>query len=67
MQDFCAATQASTFSAQQVLERWLPPGVLLNVNVPLCPWEEINGFSITLPGMSLADHAWMVLDLAAFY
>ena len=30
--------------AQQVLERSLPPSVLLNVNIHLLPWDEINGF-----------------------
>jgi len=51
LQDYCAAAQASKIIAQQVLERRLPPSVLLNVNIPSRPWKEINGFSITRQGM----------------
>jgi 5'-nucleotidase len=51
LQDYCAAANAAGIVARQVLERRLPPSVLLNVNVPLLPWDEINGFSITRQGM----------------
>ena len=51
LQDYCAAAQAARIIAQQVLERRLPPSVLLNVNIPLRSWEEIKGFSITRQGM----------------
>ena len=37
--------------AQQVLERRLPPNVLLNVNMPMIPWEKIRGFKVTRQGM----------------
>jgi 5'-nucleotidase len=50
-QDYCAAAQAAQIVAQKVLERRLPPSILLNVNVPLLPWEDIKGFSITRQGM----------------
>jgi 5'-nucleotidase len=49
--DYCASGQAARAVAEQVLGRGLPPGILLNVNVPLRPWEEIKGFSITRQGM----------------
>ncbi len=45
-----AATIASTL-ARQVLEHGLPPGVLLNVNVPSLRREEIRGLSITRHGL----------------
>jgi 5'-nucleotidase len=51
LQDYCAAGRAAKIIAQQVLERRLPPSVLLNVNVPLRPWDEINGFNITRQGL----------------
>ena len=51
LQHYCAAAKAAGIVAQNVLERSLPPSVLLNVNVPLLPWVEINGFNITRQGM----------------
>ncbi len=51
LQDYCAAAQAAKMIAQQVLERRLPPSVLLNVNVPLRAWDEIKGVNITRQGM----------------
>jgi 5'-nucleotidase len=38
--------------AAQVLERGLPPGVLLNVNVPNLPAGRVRGFRITRQGSS---------------
>ncbi|HBY07561.1 MAG TPA: 5'/3'-nucleotidase SurE [Chloroflexi bacterium] len=50
-QDYSAAACVAQIVAQQVLERRLPPNVLLNVNVPLRPWEKIKGFNITRQGL----------------
>lgn len=33
--------------AGHVLENGLPPGVLLNVNIPCCPYDEIQGLRVT--------------------
>jgi 5'-nucleotidase len=51
LQDYCAAAKAARTVVQHVLERQLPPSILLNVNVPLLPWDEIKGISITRQGM----------------
>jgi 5'-nucleotidase len=51
LQDYEAGAQAARMVAQQVLERRLPPNVLLNVNMPMIPWEKIRGFKVTRQGM----------------
>ena len=37
---------------QKVIENPLPPGVLLNVNIPSVPYEELRGIKITRMGRS---------------
>ena len=49
-----AAAFARKISAE-VLKRGLPPGTLLNVNVPNVPPEEIKGVSVTKQGRSWWD------------
>lgn len=49
-----AATFARKISAE-VLKRGLPPGTLLNVNVPNVPPEEIKGVNVTKQGRSWWD------------
>jgi 5'-nucleotidase len=44
--------------AEEVLERGLPPKVLLNVNVPNLPPEEIKGLRVTRQGGSLYQEGY---------
>jgi 5'-nucleotidase len=45
--DFGPAARVAAAVTAKVLAEGLPPGVLLNVNVPAVPLEEIAGFRIT--------------------
>ncbi len=45
--DFEAAGRYARRLAERVLERGLTPGVLLNVNVPALPFDEIRGVEVT--------------------
>ncbi len=45
--DYRAAEQIASRIAAGVLEDGLPPGVLLNVNIPDCPGEAMKGMLIT--------------------
>jgi 5'-nucleotidase len=54
-----AATFARTISAM-VLKKGLPPGTLLNVNVPDIPKEKILGVAITRQGKSWWDDGFEV-------
>lgn len=45
--DFRTAAKASRQIARQVASRGLPPGILLSVNVPFLPAEQIQGFRVT--------------------
>lgn len=49
--DFSGAGLAARQVARQVIERGLPPGVLLNVNIPYLPFEQFKGFAATRHGM----------------
>ncbi len=40
----------------QVLEHSLPPGILLNINVPYLPADEIKGIRITRQGLRVYDN-----------
>lgn len=51
--DFGAAAQAAQRVAANVLSHGLPEGILLNVNVPYLPLEEIRGVQITRQGMRI--------------
>ena len=44
--DFNAAAHFAQFIAKQILKDGLPEGVLLNVNIPKLPLEEIKGIKI---------------------
>ncbi len=45
--DFEPAGRVARFIAEQVLRRGLPPGILLNVNIPPLPSDQIAGIRIT--------------------
>jgi len=48
--DFEAAARVVASIAEEVLSRGLPPGTLLNVNVPAVPFGEIRGIIVTRLG-----------------
>ncbi len=45
--DFRTAANFARQVVRQVSNRGLPPGILLSVNIPFLPAEQINGFRIT--------------------
>ncbi len=47
------AARAARLIAAQVVERSLPPGVLLNVNVPYLPLAQLAGLACTRQGLRL--------------
>ncbi len=49
--DYRAAAQAAALVARQVIQRGLPGGALLNVNVPGLAFAEIRGVRITRQGL----------------
>ncbi|MBI5197235.1 MAG: 5'/3'-nucleotidase SurE [Nitrospirae bacterium] len=52
---FEAAAEVAVLLAERVFREGLPPGVLLNVNVPNAPWREIAGIRITRQGRRIYD------------
>lgn len=51
--DYTAAANFAAKIAQHVYEKGLPPGVLLNVNVPMLPEDQIKGTAISKMGRSI--------------
>ncbi len=51
--DYTAAANFAQKLARQVNENGLPPGVLLNVNVPMLPEDQIAGTAISKMGRSI--------------
>jgi 5'-nucleotidase len=51
--DYTTAGRVAAVLARQVIERSLPQGVLLNVNVPALAYEALRGMSITRQGRRL--------------
>ncbi|MBI5038872.1 MAG: 5'/3'-nucleotidase SurE [Nitrospirae bacterium] len=52
---FETAAKVAVFLALQIKERLLPPGVLLNVNVPNLDIKEIKGIKMTRQGKRIYD------------
>ena len=50
--DFGYAARIAARIAEMVMERGLPQGTLLNVNVPALPEKEIRGIKVTVQGKS---------------
>lgn len=50
--DFSYAEKVAQQIAREVLEKGLPPGILLNVNIPAVPENEIQGIVVTRQGIS---------------
>jgi 5'-nucleotidase len=51
--DYAAAATVAARLARQILERGLPRGILLNLNVPYGPLESMGGLAITRQGLRL--------------
>src|SRR6202142_261463 len=49
--DFGPAASAARLVVQRVIENGLPPEILLNVNVPFLPNDQIQGFRLTRQGL----------------
>lgn len=49
--DYQPTAMVAVQLAQQVLERGLPPGICLNVNVPCRPMDALRGVAITRQGL----------------
>lgn len=56
--DFEAAARYAQQMAGKVLREKLPPGILLNVNIPALPYEQIRGISITRQARSRWEEAF---------
>lgn len=56
--DFGVAAKFASFISKLVLEKGLPNGVLLNVNIPAIPASEIKGVKVTKMGNSVWDDAF---------
>jgi 5'-nucleotidase len=51
--DYSTTTRAATKVVEMVIANPLPPEIVLNVNVPYLPWEELKGFQITRQGLRI--------------
>jgi 5'-nucleotidase len=49
--DFGPAARAAQTIVQQVIEKGLPPEILLNVNIPFISDDQIKGFRLTRQGL----------------
>ncbi len=49
--DYSAAAEVARRIAEKMVQKGLPDGVLLNVNVPYLPLDQMKGFQITRQGM----------------
>jgi len=60
--DYDAAAQFAARLTRQVAANGLPPGILLNVNVPMLPADEIRGVCISKMGKSVFVDNFCVVD-----
>lgn len=60
--DFTPAAEIARRVAANVIANGLPPGILLNVNVPYLPLEEILGIQITRQGLRIYRDALVERD-----
>jgi 5'-nucleotidase len=49
--DYLPAAQVARIVAEKVIENKMPGNLLLNINVPYLPFDEIKGFRITRQGL----------------
>lgn len=57
--DFESAGRIARMVCEHVLERGLPDGVLLNVNIPDLPLDEISGIQITRQARSMWEESFV--------
>jgi 5'-nucleotidase len=57
--DFETAGRIARRIARQVLSEGLPKGILLNVNIPNLPYEEISGIAITRQARSMWEESFV--------
>jgi 5'-nucleotidase len=57
-EDYTAAAEFTAQLALKVLEEGIPPGTLLNVNIPALPRDQIRGVRITKMGRRLYKDQW---------
>jgi 5'-nucleotidase len=57
MLDYAPAAKIACQVAERVIASGLPKGILLNINVPYLPEEEINGWQITRQGLRVYQDA----------
>lgn len=57
-QEFSYAGKIARHLTRQIIEHGLPPGTLLNVNVPAVPEEEIAGVMVTRQGKGRYEEAF---------
>lgn len=60
--DYSAAARFAARLARQVIDNGLPPGVLLNVNVPMLSEEDIKGVAISKMGRSIFVDQFQVVS-----
>lgn len=58
VKDFSFAAKVSQMLAKEVYEKGLPPGTMLNVNVPNLPEDNIAGILVTKQGKSKWDDVY---------
>lgn len=58
-EDFEAAGRVAAQVAARVLEQGLPPGVLLNVNIPALPFESLRGMAVTRQARSRWEESFL--------
>lgn len=56
--DFTVAAEFARRMAERILERGLPPGVYLNVNVPALPKEQIRGVRVTRQSLAVYEERY---------
>jgi 5'-nucleotidase len=49
--DYEAASRVAENVVRNLLRHNLPPGILLNVNIPYLPYEKLKGFKVTRQGL----------------
>jgi 5'-nucleotidase len=49
--DYQPAARVAAYAAQKVVEKGLPAGILLNINVPYLAFEDLKGVRITRQGL----------------
>jgi 5'-nucleotidase len=57
--DYETAGRVARFVAESVLSKGLPDGILLNVNIPDLPYDEISGIEITRQARSMWEESFV--------